>query len=71
MKILIKGNLTVDGYIATLTSFVEETFQAIGEKGNIDESEYDVIIEGDMSIHSFIVWSKDISVTVIGYICVF
>lgn len=71
MKMLIKGNLTVDGHIVTLAPFVEETFQALGEKGNIDESEYDVIIEGDMNIHNFKVWSKDISVTVTGYIYVF
>ena len=71
MKILIKGNLTVDGYMVTLTPSIEETFQALGEKEDIDESGYDVIMKGDMNIHSFKVWSKDISITVPGYIYVF
>ena len=68
MKILIKGNLTVDGYITTTMPYIEQTYHAIGNQYEVNESEYDIIIDGDINIHSIRVYSEKIKITITGYI---
>ena len=68
MKILIKGNLIVTKGIITLRPHIEETYHALGGNQEVNESDYDMIINGDVYTHTMIVKSDEIKVTVTGYI---
>ena len=68
MKILIKGNLIVDKCIITLRPYIGETYHALDGNQEVNESDYDMIINGDVNIHSMIVRSDEIKITITGYI---
>lgn len=68
MKILIKGNLIVDECIITLRPHIEETYHALGGNEKVNEDDYDMIINGNVDIHSMIVTSDEIKITITGYI---
>ena len=70
-KILVKGNIIVTGFIQTISYPVEAFFEAGGGDVVYNESDFDLVITGDLKIESMYVRDSDIKVFATGSIIVY
>ena len=66
MRILVKGDILVSKYIASINNHIEDSISAFVK--DVDENSYDVIITGNVNIEGISVSSKDVQIDVTGYI---
>lgn len=70
-KILVRGNITVTGYIQTISYPVEAFFEAAGGEDVVyNDSDFDLVIKGDLKIENICIMSNDIKVYATGLIIV-
>ena len=71
MKILVKGNITVTGFIQTISYPIGDFFEAGGGDVVYNDSDFDLVITGDLKIEGMYVRDSDIRVFATGSIIVY
>ena len=69
MNILVKGNIVAKNSIMSWRP-IEETYHAIGDAYNVDESKFVMVIYGNLEIDRIAVMSNDVHITATGFVSV-
>ena len=69
MKILVKGNIMAKSAVMSMQYPLEKYYQAAGDKNvAVNDSDFDLVIVGDLNIESICVMSSDVVVCATGCI---